>query len=188
MVKNIFPAVAIIFLLASCSSLKPLSFTSNKQVMNVSAEPESKPVSTNTTKQVKFIDNITVSSQATTVAPAQPKITAPAGGDKFEQKETVKTRGLNIEETAPPPVSMFGDRSAVVEMASPVQLKYAILLNTEVEQLQDKTLLESVDAQQNLVLIVPLLYRHLFSQLMVLHCRELPVSNTRLLNAFQEQN
>jgi cell wall-associated NlpC family hydrolase len=145
MVKNIFPAVAIIFLLASCSSLKPLSFTSNKQVMNVSAEPESKPVATNTTKQVKFIDNITVSSQATTVAPAQPKITAPAGGDKFEQKETVKTRGLNIEETAPPPVSMFGDRSAVVEMASPVQLKYAVLLNTEVEQLQDKTLLESVD-------------------------------------------
>jgi hypothetical protein len=150
MVKNIFPAVAIIFLLASCTSLKPLSFTSNKQVMNVSAESEAKPVSSNTTKPVKFIDNISttqapVSQPATYYVSADKKISAPAGGDKLDKKETFNTRGLNIEETAAPPVSMFGDRSAAVEMASSIQFKYAVLLNTEVEQLKNTALLESVD-------------------------------------------
>ncbi len=155
MVKNIIPAVAAIFLFASCSSLKPLGIASNKQVMNttpattsqkVSNNPVTSTSSTTTGSQVKFIDNISVTPQSTTTV-TNSRITSPAGGDKFDKKETVKTRGLNIDETtpAPPPPSFFGDRSAVVEAASPVQLKYAVLLNTEVEQLQNKALLESVD-------------------------------------------
>ncbi len=142
MVKYIFAVAAIVFF-ASCSSLKPLNFTSNKQVVNVAPEPESKPVTSRNANQVKFIDDITVTPASNTA----PKTSAPAGGDKLEKKETFNTRGLNIEETATPApkTSIYGDRSAAVEMASPVQLKYAILLNTEVEQLQNKALLESVD-------------------------------------------
>ncbi len=149
MVKNIIPAVIVIFLFASCSSLKPLGIASNKQVINAAPETSSqktttKPAAANS--QVKFIDNISVTPQSTTTV-TNSRITPPAGGDKFDKKETVNTRGLNIAETnpAPPPVSYFGDRSAVVEAASRVQLKYSVLLNTEVEQLQNKVLLESVD-------------------------------------------
>ena len=140
MVKNLF-AVAAIVCFASCSSLKPLSFTSNKQAVNAKPESNKKAVPSSSSNQVKFIEDISVSAPAN---PA-PKVTAPAGGDKLEKKETYNTRGLNIEETAPAPASVFGNRSAVVEMASPIQLKYSVLLDIEVEQLQNKVLLESID-------------------------------------------
>jgi hypothetical protein len=140
MVKN-FLLVAAIACFASCSSLKPLNFTSNKQVINATPDSRQATPSRTHNNQVKFIDNISVTPPASN----NPKIVPPAGGDKLEKKETFNTRGLNIEETAAPTLTVYGDRSAVVEMASPIQLKYAILLNTEVEQLQNKALLESVD-------------------------------------------
>ena len=143
MVKNILPAVAIIFLLASCSSLKPLNFTNNKQVVN------STPVTSGTAaqhgSQIKFIEDINVTQQATKPAVSSSKTSAPSGNEKQDKKETVKTRGLNMEETAKPQVLLFGNQSAVVEAASPLQLKYSILLDTEVEELQNQVLLESVD-------------------------------------------
>lgn len=84
---------------------------------------------------VKFIDNIDVTAQPESVA--KPAV--------VPTKTAVSTP--KIEEAAPaaPPALMFGDRSAIVESATAIQLKYAILLNTEVEQLQNKILLESVD-------------------------------------------
>lgn len=138
MVKNLLPVAAIVFF-ASCSSLKPLNFTSNKQAVNASTESNNRPASSTSSKQAKFIENITV-----TPSTEAPKVTPPAGGDRLDKKETYNTRGVEVEAKAPVP-SVYGDRSAAVEMASPVQLKYAILLNTEVEQLQNKALLESVD-------------------------------------------
>ncbi|HEX7846863.1 MAG TPA: NlpC/P60 family protein, partial [Chitinophagaceae bacterium] len=102
-------------------------------------------VSSKANNQVKFIENISVSSQTNSTTTAPAKITPPAGADKAEKKETFNTRGLNIEETRTNSGSIYGDRSAAVEMASPVQLKYSVLLNTEVEQLKNRNLLESVD-------------------------------------------
>jgi lipoprotein Spr len=139
MVKQFLPVIAIIILLSSCSSLKPLNFTSNKQVMTASvANPETTPQVNAKNNQVRFLDAIAVTPETNT--PAQPEIKEA----KKEVKETMQSRGLNVEETAPKP-GLFGDRSAAIESASPVQLKYSILLNTEVEQLQNKVLLESVD-------------------------------------------
>jgi cell wall-associated NlpC family hydrolase len=144
MVKNIFTLVAITLLLASCSSLKPLNFTSNKQVMSspAAAEPSSKSIAKNAGP--KFIDDISVTPAAAAVevneqSKKQTKTSA-------RPEETVKTRGFSIEETTPAPApSIFGDRSSAIEKASTVQLKYAVLLNTEVEQLSNTTFYEKVD-------------------------------------------
>jgi lipoprotein Spr len=132
MVKQILPAIAFLFVLSSCSTFKPLNFTSNRQVASVTA-----PIS-----QTKFIDDITVTPQAT--------------ADKTEVKPEPQvslntTRGVNIIETPAEKeetneiAQILASRKAEVEMASSVQLKYAILLNTEVESLPNKALLESVD-------------------------------------------
>lgn len=138
MVKNIFYAAGLLVLLASCSSLKPLHFTSSKPVQS-SATGNNEVSSHGTKNSVKFIDDIAV-----TARPAdQPEVKNEKANPS--KKETFNTRGFSIEETKPES-SFYGDRSATIENASKLQLKYSILLNTEVEQLQDKVLLESVDA------------------------------------------
>lgn len=138
MVKKVLPALASAFcgmvFLTSCSTFKPLNFTSSRQVSTGS------PASVTT----KFIEEISLSPVASP--------------DKAEAKpvfrESLVTRGLNIKET--PAVTeeprdinaLLNSRSAsssMIESASPVQLKYAVLMNTEVENLPNKSLLESVD-------------------------------------------
>ena len=131
--NQILPAIALIFFLSSCSTFKPLNFTSNRQVTSVA---------TPTTSQTKFIDEITVTAHTTI--------------DKTEvssgPKESFSTRGLNIVETQVMAEAAINLTEAVsvtnnlIESASAVQLKYAVLLNTEVESLPNKTLLESVDS------------------------------------------
>ncbi len=138
MVKNILPALSIIFLLASCSSLKPLNFTSNKQVNSSSVTNNDKARPNHTSKtQVKFIDNIAVTPE--TAEP--PVVSEPAA-----KNETRATRTISVIEATPEPApSFFGDRSSAIESASSIQLKYSVLLNTEVEQLQNHVLLEKID-------------------------------------------
>ena len=138
MVKNILPAIAIIFLLASCSSLKPLNFTSNKQVNSSSVTNNDPARPAHSAKaSPKFIDNIALTAETTEPIASEP---VPA------KKETVTTRRISVVETNPEPApSFFGDRSSVIESASSLQLKYSVLLNTEVEQLQNHVLLEKID-------------------------------------------
>jgi cell wall-associated NlpC family hydrolase len=126
MVKNILSLVAVIVFFTSCSSLKPLQFTSNKQVGSESGETAEKSTHTAKKSQVQFIDDIAITPAASTVIVET-------------KKESVKTRGLTVE-PAPAP-----ENTAVVEKASNLQLKYSILLNTEVERLQNTNLLEKVD-------------------------------------------
>lgn len=132
MVKKILPAVAFIIFLSSCSTFKPLNFTSNRQVASVAAP----------SPQAKFIDDISVT----------PQVTVDHAEVKAESKETFTTRGLSISETpviteeAKRMTDLAATRNNVIENTSPVQLKYAVLLNTEVEFLPNKTLLESVDS------------------------------------------
>jgi lipoprotein Spr len=136
MVKQLLPAIAVLFFLSSCTTFKPLNFTSSKQVAP-SITPES---------QAKFINDITVTPQVTT-----DKTTV-----KPEQHVSMgTTRGLGSsettvdkEETSEISRLMTARNKAVkpdVENASSVQLKYAVLLNTEVESLPSKALLENVD-------------------------------------------
>jgi hypothetical protein len=135
MVKQTLPAIAFLLLLSSCTSLKPLSLTSNKQ----QSSPTSK------SSQSRFIEDITMTPQGNgdrTQLIADPIVTS-------------KTRrGYSVETPADKQESrqMEGylnasnrGRDEEVEIASSVQLKYAVLLNTEVESLPSKALLESVD-------------------------------------------
>jgi NlpC/P60 family len=140
MVKKFLPALTAIVLLSSCGALKPLNFTSNRQVTSISPSVSA---------QSKFIDEISV--------------TAPSSGQKTEMRiepavTVAAERGVNIVET---PANNSGEdeiarilaarnRSAStsvvsIENASKVQLKYAVLMKTEVENLPSKTLLDAVD-------------------------------------------
>lgn len=130
MVKQIIPFIVITIFLSSCSSFKSLNFTSNKPVVSETA----------TVTATKFIDEISVTPKAimdeTNVKP---------------QSTTFETRSLNMEETSAVKqesneiARILSSRSAPVESASSVQLKYAVLLNTEIESLPSKSLLETVD-------------------------------------------
>jgi NlpC/P60 family len=125
--KQILPALAFIIFLSSCSTFKPLNFTSNRQSPSVASS-----------QQTKFIDEISATPQV-----ADDKTEVNSG-----PKESFSTRGLNIAETrlVTEEAKKLADiRTNVIESASPVQLKYAVLLNTEVESLPNKILLESVD-------------------------------------------
>jgi cell wall-associated NlpC family hydrolase len=134
MVK-LFPAVAIVLFFSSCASIKPLNFTSSKQVMTSASEEM--PATTKHPQPVRFIENIKVEAA-----------TPDAAAKKADPVKTVKSRGFSINETAPaentPTLNRTGS-TAAIEGASMLQLKYAVLLNTEVEQLQNVVLLEKLD-------------------------------------------
>lgn len=125
MVKKIIPGLFIVVIMASCSGLKPLNFTSNKQVA-ASAAVSAQPSAANKKQQVKFLDDIAVEPGAT-VTHRSGAVDKPAGNEPA------------------PDVNNYLNRSSSLEKATELQLKYAILLNTEVEQLQDNPLLEHID-------------------------------------------
>ena len=127
MVKQILPFIVIISVLSSCSSLKPLNFT-NKQVSSVSTS----------SNQARFIEDISMTPQvAANKEEAKPK-ESPRRGYSFAEAPAEKQETKAISE-------ILAARKPSVEEASAVQLKYAILLNTEVESLPSKALLENVD-------------------------------------------
>jgi lipoprotein Spr len=102
--------------------MKPVNTTYNRPVASHTAA--SKPASTN--KEVKFLDDISVESGPSSVSAVN------AASKTSSGKQTSSANN-------------FLGRTASVEKASELQLKYAILLNTEVELLQDNALLEHVD-------------------------------------------
>ena len=114
MFKKILPAIFVIATMASCSSMKPMNSSYNKQ-------PNTNHSSSASARQVKFLDEISV-EPATTVS---------------------AVRNTNTGKKSGPANNYL--RSSSVEKASELQLKYAILLNTEVELLQDNVLLEHID-------------------------------------------
>lgn len=127
MIRQIIPAIAIIFLLGSCSSLKPLNFISTKQVASLPAA----------SSPVKFIDEISLTQQTSIT--------------NIESKEKFSTRGISTDESEVKNEQKTIDEiiasrtSFNIENASVLQRKYALLLNAEVEQLQNAPLLEGID-------------------------------------------
>ena len=135
MVKQILTALAFVIFLSSCSTFKPLNFTSSKQVSSGTA----------TNAPTKFIEDISVTPQVAAVKPA---------ATKQEVKKTYAARNLQAEQApAPAPLNNTSEIDAIlasrsssaIESASSVQLKYSILMNTEVENLPNKVLLDNVD-------------------------------------------
>lgn len=124
MFKRITPALFILATMAGCSSMKPLNFTNSKQVN--SSPAVTKTTASGNNKGVKFLDDIAME---------------PASSD---------TRVVATNKTSSGKQLALGNngylnRPSSVEKASELQLKYAVLLNTEVELLQDNRLLEHVD-------------------------------------------
>ncbi|MBC7873775.1 MAG: C40 family peptidase [Ferruginibacter sp.] len=132
MVKKILPAIAFIVLLSSCNTFKQLSFTNNRQATSQAS----------VSHQAKFIDDISVTPQITVDKTAvKPEPTVKSGttrGMSFTETPAEKQEENKISE-------LLAARIAEVEMVTQVQLKYAALLNTQVESLPCKALLESVD-------------------------------------------
>ncbi len=142
MVKNVLPALAVVVLLSSCGAFKPLNFTSSRQVTNL--------VQPTATSSSKFIDDISVTATS-----------ADKTEMRTEPKVIVQEKSVVMASPAPagaqPVVSqnevdmiLAGRRAAskgaaTVESASAVQLKYAVLMNTEVESLPSRSLLDAVD-------------------------------------------
>lgn len=130
MVKNILPALAIVFFLSSCSTFKPLNFTNSKPVLTAE-EPK---------QETRFLDEINVTPKATsTVVNSKPVV-----------KEVATKKPVTVETVATKKETdiisrILASRKYDVEQANAVQLKYAVLLNTEIESLPATSLLESVD-------------------------------------------
>ena len=122
MIKNLITALSIVVLLASCSSMKPTGSAANKPA---SKSPATISTPTGNKKSdIKFLDEITTN----------PQLSAAIPDTKTERKQT----------TAGSETKLSGNASSV-ENASGLQIKYAQLLNTDVEQIENTELLKSVD-------------------------------------------
>ncbi len=146
MVKKLLPALSVIIFLSSCSTFKPLNFTSNKQIATVQS----------TAPATKFIEEISVIPQAesdNTIANNEPEVKPIAKSPSRSTKQSSSKTSKSIEPVSVPSKldevklfeRIFAEMPAEVESASPVQLKYAILMDTEVESLPSKVILEAVD-------------------------------------------
>jgi len=112
----------MIVLLAGCSSMKLTN--ANKQV-SYPATTKASPGNNSSKKEIKFLDGISMAPESS--------VTKKAGS---------ADKGIAGESSD---VNAYLNRSSSLEKASDIQLKYAILLNTEVEQVQDNFLLEHID-------------------------------------------
>jgi lipoprotein Spr len=131
MLKNLSILTVILFL-ASCSSLKQIAFTnSNKQT---SQQQTTEP------KEVKFLDNI---SSTSTNSNPETIVTNPVKNETHTGVQSVRPKAEII--TKPEEVSFKETVTPTVEKSSPVQLKYALLMNTDVEEVQNLPLYESID-------------------------------------------
>lgn len=133
MVKQVLPALGFLFALSSCSSIRPLNFTSSKQVITPIADPVSRS---------KFIENINVTPvvgiEKAEVKPMPTVTSLSSGGSNIAGTPVVSQELSTVND-------IMAARPAEVELASATQLKYAVLLNMEVESLPSKPLLEAVD-------------------------------------------
>lgn len=124
MVRTIIPALLIIVALASCSSLKPLQSGNNNQ-----EAASSHTGAGNKKKDIKFLDI---------------SVTPHAPAEKNETTQPVKnTASASVRDDNNNTV--FNTSPAAIEKASSLQLKYAVLLNMEVELLENDVLLTHID-------------------------------------------
>lgn len=120
MIKTIIVACLVIAALTSCSSLKPLN--SNQQAAPVQ-------VKSNNTKEIKFLDDISVTPQSSPL-----------------KSEPIKTKKEKYVQASSPEIKHNNSSDIPsIEKVSDLQLKYAVLLNVEAELLIGDPLLEHID-------------------------------------------
>lgn len=116
MLKKIFPAFTFIALLASCSSIKPVTFENSKQA----------PAANEPKKEIKFLD---ISSD----------------NDSKEAKSAIKEEKTSGPNAVGSTESTYTGKSAEIESSSTLRLKYSQLLNTDVQQIQNIPLYQTID-------------------------------------------
>ncbi len=136
-ITSFFSMIFGVVLLSSCTAIKSLNFTSNRQVASVNVSTDSR---------IKFIDDISITPQVTIdktdVKPeAQVSLINNHTITRNVSAAIFATEKKESDEIA----QILASRSLDEEAVSSVQLKYAVLLNTELESLPSKTLLENVD-------------------------------------------
>lgn len=120
MLKHLLTITAIALLATGCSSLKQIGNSPSKN-------PEKSTASKS--KDVKFLDDISATPSKTKVDNKTPVKELPHDNSS---KKSVGTDFTNYNSTA-------------IESASALQIKYAILLNTEVEEVKNIKIYEYID-------------------------------------------
>ena len=142
MVKNLFSAVSVVFLLSSCSAIKSLNFSSNKQTYVAPAET--------VVQSNRFINEISVTAEPAkekTVVRTEPvqKSQKMIGGPRVDEQAMMVELKTKVAEPALVESKIMSTAASAIESATAVQFKYSVLLKTEVENLPSKSLLEVVD-------------------------------------------
>ncbi len=129
MLKYLIPGLSSIVIMTSCSSLKSLTPSSKKETIVPAASTMAYQPVPKAEKQgeVKFLEDITVDPQSTVLK--HEAVTA--------NKATIPTKTVSD-------IDAYLNRSSA-SSASPLLTKYAALLNTETDQIENMELLESVE-------------------------------------------
>jgi len=122
MVKQALIYSSFLLLLASCSSLKPLVSSDKKQ----QEQPPAPPIAVK--KEVKFLDNINTGIE-----------TGPRTQEQNDEKKEVMSTNVYTRDEYP------ALRNSEIEKTSSLQVKYSLLLNTEVENVQNLKMFEFID-------------------------------------------
>ena len=125
MFKPLIPALLIIAALSSCSSMKPLSSGKNQVATPVATQTSNK------SNDPRFLDDISVT--------ASPR-------DKNNNVSLEKTNTISNKDysTTTSTDRVFSEKRSVGK-ATAIEVKYAALLNTDVELLADNQLLPYID-------------------------------------------
>jgi NlpC/P60 family protein len=121
MLKQALIGSLTIILLGSCSSLKQLQFSDNKQ-------KESQTNGATGKKEVKFLEGIDVNVES-----------GPLSKDGQKPVEKKKPDNMIFASNNSP------TENTNIERSSSLQLKYSLLLNTEVEQIRNVKIFEFID-------------------------------------------
>ena len=136
MVRLFIPVIAAMLFLTSSTTLRTLNFTSSKQMAGSSAVPG----------QTRFIEEIAVTATPLAEKPERsPVRTAGPSAPVEKINKAMPAVSVSAPQHNTPSVNFMAARPSEVESAGSVQLKYAVLMNTEVESLPARQLLEAVD-------------------------------------------
>jgi lipoprotein Spr len=131
MVKQLVTVIFALVFFSSCTALKQMSFTSNKQVNAINEPVQLAPSKT------RFIEDISITPQA-----AEPA----ASRENVKGKKMAVVAEQPVVKSGPAVIpNIYAGQTPAIEFAAPVLFKYALLLDTELETLPNKTLLDAVD-------------------------------------------
>ncbi|MBS1921467.1 MAG: C40 family peptidase [Bacteroidetes bacterium] len=141
MVKKLFPAISLILLLGSCSALKQIDISSNKQIVPTTSTATVHDTQLKKTKDVKFLNDISASNSQADINSTpknQPRIR--------ESEETVNSKSAKQPEPSKEIVRNENNlESDNASMTAALQEKYAAKMNIDPSDIQNLKLYEYID-------------------------------------------